>query len=152
MQSIELRVPPVVVVIVFGAAMAALAWAVPAPVPLPARYAVAALLGGAGVSVALAGVAAFRRHRTTVNPLTPGQSSALVASGIYRHTRNPMYLGFLLVLLGWWACLANWAPTLLLPAFVVYMNRFQIEPEERALAQKFPAQFAAYSKSVRRWV
>jgi protein-S-isoprenylcysteine O-methyltransferase Ste14 len=152
MRSLELRIPPLVVVIVFGAAMAALAWVVPAPVPLPARNAVAALLAAAGVSVALAGVAAFRRQRTTVNPLTPGQASALVASGIYRCTRNPMYLGFLLVLLGWWACLANWASTLLLPAFVVYMNRFQIEPEERALAQRFPEQFAAYSKSVRRWV
>jgi protein-S-isoprenylcysteine O-methyltransferase Ste14 len=63
-----------------------------------------------------------------------------------------MYLGFLLVLAGWCVYLTNWASALLLPAFVAYMNRFQIQPEERALSARFGHQFAGYAKTVRRWL
>ena len=95
---------------------------------------------------------AFRRHKTTVNPFTPAKSSSLVATGIYRYSRNPMYLGLFLALLGWGAYLGNWASALLLPAFVAYMNRFQIHPEERVLTESFGPQFLAYARSVRRWL
>lgn len=78
--------------------------------------------------------------------------TSLVATGIYRISRNPMYPGFLLVLLGWCAYLANWASAFLLPAFEAYMNRFQIQPEERALSARFGSQFLAYCGSVRRWL
>lgn len=152
MRSLELRIPPVALVAIFAAAMGALAWAVPAAVHVPARLVVASALVLGGVSVALLGVVAFRRHETTVNPFTPEQSSTLVATGIYRFSRNPMYLGFLLALLGWGVFLANWAAALLPPLFVSYMSAFQIEPEERALAEKFGSTFLAYSKAVRRWI
>lgn len=152
MRTLELRIPPVAVVAIFATAMAAVAYIVPAALPVPGRLAVAVVLALAGALIALAGVVAFRRHETTVNPLTPELSSSLVDTGIYRLSRNPMYLGFLLALLGWCAWLANWAAALLLPAFVAYMNRFQIQPEERALAQRFGPQFMAYSRSVRRWL
>lgn len=134
--------------------MAALAYAVPAtvPVPLPARLGVAVFFALLGALVALAGVVAFRRHKTTVNPFTPEQSTSLVATGIYRLSRNPMYLGLLLALVGWSAYLANWASALVLPAFVAYMNRFQIQPEERALTERFGSRFLAYSRTVRRWL
>lgn len=136
----------------FAAAMAALAYALPAAAHVAAGRSVAVVLVLVGVIVALAGVVALRRHKTTVNPFTPDQSSSLVATGIYRFSRNPMYLGFLLALAGWAAYLANWGSALLLPAFVAYMNRFQIQPEERALTQRFGPQFLAYAKSVRRWL
>jgi len=132
--------------------MAFIAYAVPASIAVPCQSVIAVALVLAGAWVALAGVVAFRRHKTTVNPFRPDQSSSLVASGIYRFSRNPMYLGFLLALLGWAAYLANWASALLLPAFVAYMNRFQIKPEERALAERFGPEFLAYCKSVRRWL
>jgi protein-S-isoprenylcysteine O-methyltransferase Ste14 len=152
MSRLELRIPPVAVVLIVAAAMAALAYAVPATVPIPAKGTLAGVLALLGALVALAGVVAFRRHETTVNPFTPEQSSALVATGIYRFSRNPMYLGLLLVLAGWAVYLANWASALLLPAFVAYMNRFQIQPEERALAERFGSQFLNYAQSVRRWL
>ena len=152
MRSLELRIPPVALVIIFAAAMAVLAYAVPASVPVPAKLAIAVSLVIAGALVALAGVVAFHRQKTTVNPFTPEQSSSLVDTGIYRFRRNPMYLGFLVALLGLGAYLANWVSVLLLPAFVAYMNRFQIEPEERALAERFGPQFQSYSRSVRRWL
>jgi len=102
--------------------------------------------------VAVAGVLEFRRARTTVNPTTPQAATSMVRSGIYRHTRNPMYLGMLLVLAAWAAWLANPAALAVLPAFFLYMNRFQIEPEERILAGLFAGEFDAYRRSVRRWL
>ena len=79
-------------------------------------------------------------------------TSSLVVSGIYKYTRNPMYLGFVLVLLGWAAFLSNLAAFVLLPAFVLYISRFQIRPEERVLASLFPDEYPAYRDQVRRWV
>ncbi len=152
MRSLELRIPPVALVIIFGAGMAAIAYAIPTPLTIPVNTAVAIVLAVMGALVALAGVVAFRRHKTTVNPLSPEQSTSLVATGVYRFSRNPMYLGFLLVLIGWCIYLASWTSALMLPAFIAYMNRFQIQPEERALANKFGLQFSSYSSSVRRWL
>lgn len=152
MTALELRIPPVALTLIFATFMAILADYVPVAVFLPARLAIAVALVVAGAAVALSGVVAFRHQKTTVNPFTPEQSSSLVATGIYRLSRNPMYLGFLLALTGWCVYLANWTSALLLPAFVAYMNRFQIQPEERALAKRYGQDFLTYSKSVRRWL
>jgi len=91
-------------------------------------------------------------RETTVNPMRPDSTSSLVVSGIYKYTRNPMYLGFLLVLVGWAIFLSNLAAFALLPAFVVYMNHFQIGPEERALGSLFAQEYQAYHARVRRWI
>lgn len=152
MRSLELAILPVALVFIFAIGMAILAYTVPASVSVPAREVLAAALVLLGVFVALSGVRAFRRHKTTVNPFTPEQSSSLVDTGIYRFSRNPMYLGFLLILLAWSVFLANWVSALLLPVFVLYMNRFQIQVEERALEQRFGQQFLDYCQSVRRWL
>ena len=106
----------------------------------------------AGALTSLLGVVSFRRAGTTVNPMTPESSSSLVVSGIYKLTRNPMYLGFLLALLGWTIFLSNVPALLCLPAFILYMNRFQIAPEERALAALFGQVFTAYKENTRRWL
>lgn len=151
--TLELRIPPVALTIACAVAMVVVARCVPAAhLEVPARVPLAVLLAVVGIAVALAGVASFRRHETTMNPLAPDRSSALVVSGIYRYSRNPMYLGFLLLLASAGAFLSNAASALMLPAFVAYMNRFQIAPEERALREKFSAEFAAYAASVRRWL
>jgi protein-S-isoprenylcysteine O-methyltransferase Ste14 len=133
--------------------MAAIAHGLPgATVFIPARLPLAIGFVVAGGFVALAGVHAFRQNRTTVNPLTPEQSSSLVTSGVYRFSRNPMYLGFLLALAGWCVYLGNWASALLLPVFVACINRFQIAPEERALRAQFGPRFTMYASTVRRWL
>jgi protein-S-isoprenylcysteine O-methyltransferase Ste14 len=154
MHFLELRIPPVMLVILVAVAMAGVAYTVPTSLPMPMwpRLIVALSLVVVGAGVAMAGVVAFRRQKTTVNPFTPEQSSSLVATGIYRFSRNPMYLGFFLALLGWCVYLSNWASALWLPVFVLYMNRFQIGPEERALKQHFGPAFVAYTQSVRRWL
>ena len=151
MRSLELKVPPPIVAAVAAGGMGALArWTPVIALPAGLRGTLAALLVAAGLAIALAGVREFRRARTTVHPLRPERASALVDGGIYRITRNPMYLGMLAVLLGWAAWLA--APWALLgpAAFVAFIGRFQIAPEERALRQLFGAAYAAYTQRVRR--
>jgi protein-S-isoprenylcysteine O-methyltransferase Ste14 len=153
MRWLELRVPPLLVWVVFAGAMLGVARLVPTlTFKVTGAFAFALALAVLGGAVALAGVFAFRRARTTVNPLAPSAAGSVVSGGIYRATRNPMYLGFLMALAGWAAHLSNAAAALLLPAFVAYMTRFQIKPEERALAAKFGPQFTQYMSRVRRWV
>jgi protein-S-isoprenylcysteine O-methyltransferase Ste14 len=97
-------------------------------------------------------LAHFLRARTTINPLKPGNASALVAGGIYRFTRNPMNLGLATLLLAWTIYLGNIAALAGVLLFILYMNRFQIAPEERALQARFGAEFDAYCARVRRWI
>jgi protein-S-isoprenylcysteine O-methyltransferase Ste14 len=153
MHVLELKVPPVAVVFFMAALMWLVARAAPAfEFALPARGFLAVGLAVAGAVASLSGVVSFRRAKTTVNPMKPDSSSSLVSSGVYALTRNPMYLGFLLVLAGWAVFLSNVLGLLLLPVFVFYMNRFQIEPEEKALAILFGPAFNAYQSRVRRWL
>ena len=153
MRALELKIPPVVIVLLLAAAMFATARLAPAfGFHLPANRIIATGLAVSGVIVALLGVASFRRAGTTVNPLQPAAASQLVVSGIYRRTRNPMYLGMLLVLLGWGVGLANALALLPAAAFIPLMNRLQIGPEERILAATFGPAFTAYQSAVRRWL
>lgn len=153
MRALELKIPPGVVVLV----IAALMWLASREAPaftflLPAGRAVALGLVVVGAVIAGLGVVWFRRAGTTVNPLKPGTASSLVVSGIYRRTRNPMYLGMLVILSGWAVGLSNALAFAFLPVFILYLNRFQILPEERALASRFGEEFTAYQSKVRRWL
>jgi protein-S-isoprenylcysteine O-methyltransferase Ste14 len=150
---LEIRVPPPLVFLAAAGLMWLLAWLLPAlAVPIPARVWWAAACAAAGVIVGLLGVREFRKARTTVDPLRPDKSSAVVVTGIYRMTRNPMYAGLLLVLLGWAVFLANVAALIGPITFVLYISRFQIVPEERALEQKFGPPYLDYKQRVRRWL
>ena len=152
-QGLELKVPPVALGLICAALMGLAARFVPRlGFSLPGRAFIAGGLAFLGAVISLLGVVAFKRARTTVNPMKPETSSSLVVVGIYRLTRNPMYLGFLLILLGGAAYLANALGLLAIPAFVLYMTVFQIRPEERALESRFGADFAAYKTQVRRWI
>lgn len=153
MQALELRIPPPVVALLLAIAM----WGIsrfftPAVVPWPARVLIAAVIALPGLGIAASGAVAFRRAKTTVNPMKPEATSSLVTSGIYRFTRNPMYVGLLCLLTAWavllGAPLAFVGPVI----FVPYINRFQIVPEERALAALFGTDYAAYKARVRRWL
>jgi protein-S-isoprenylcysteine O-methyltransferase Ste14 len=151
--ALELKIPPVVVGGLTAALMAALAKAAPAwQLEAPGAELMAALFMATGFGVALAGVQAFRRAETTVDPRFPERTSSFVAGGIYRCTRNPMYLGMALVLVGWAAALQHPLAFAGVPLFQAYMNRFQIEPEERHLRSKFGADFEDYVRNVRRWI
>ena len=152
-NSLELKVPPAALTVVTAALMWFASLTVPAfDFSLPANVACSAGFVLAGALACLAGVCSFQRAKTTVNPMKLDSSSALVASGIYKYSRNPMYLGFVLVLFGWGLFLSNALALLLLPAFVLYMSRFQICPEERALLSLFGKDYKQYHARVRRWL
>ncbi len=153
MNKLELKVPPLVLValcmlLMWGMSrlFAEFDWIIPGGATL------AGLLAVAGVIIAVAGVINFRQANTTVDPTAPGRTTAIVTSGIYRSSRNPMYLGFALCLAAWAVWLRNPPALLVLPCFVLYMNRFQIRPEERLLSEKFGSEYTCYCQSVRRWL
>ena len=153
MSSLELKVPPPLVAL----CVALLMWltslvVAPFEVPLLLRVSAALLLAFMGLGFSLSGLVSFMRAKTTINPTKPTSTSSLVSTGVYRFTRNPMYLGLLLVLLGWATFLANAVAFVFAPLFVLYINRFQITPEERALSSMFGAEFSAYKARVRRWL
>jgi protein-S-isoprenylcysteine O-methyltransferase Ste14 len=153
LRWLELRVPPPVV----AALVALLMWLVAQMLPmadftLPAKGALAGTLATVGIALGLVAYFQFRKAATTVHPMKPQESSALVIGGVYRFTRNPMYLGMLLILAAWGLWLANAVAFLALPLFVTYLNGFQIAPEERALEARFGAAFTEYRRAVRRWL
>lgn len=153
MRALEHKVPPPVVAVLIAAAM----WGVsslPPTLPLvPAiRHAAVAALAIAGVTFDLLGLLAFRRSKTTINPLKPSKASALVTGGIYRITRNPMYLGLALLLTAWAVHLSSLWPFVGPVLLVLYLNRFQIAPEERTLNSLFGEEYATYAARVRRWL
>ena len=120
--------------------------------PLNIRVVAAIAIALAGIAFSIAGVAALRRAKTTPNPLKPRTTSSLVTSGVYRFTRNPMYVGLALGLLGWAVFLSS-AWSLLGPlVFILYMTRFQIVPEERALSGIFGAAYSDFQARVCRWL
>ena len=139
MAGLDLKIPPPLVAAILAGAMYAAASLLPpvlASAPMARTY-TALVLVGLGVGLDLAGLRAFRKARTTVNPLTPQNSRAVVTNGIYGFTRNPMYLGLALILLGLAVFLASpWG--LLAPVgFVAFITRLLIRPEERALQARF---------------
>tara|TARA_R110002051_G_scaffold150258_1_gene222871 strand:+ start:748 stop:1200 length:453 start_codon:yes stop_codon:yes gene_type:complete len=93
----------------------------------------------------------FFIKKTSVNPISPDNASTLVVTGLYNFTRNPMYLGMLLLLLAWGLYLGNAFNMLVAAGFVSYMNNFQIKPEEEALKKKFGGVYKNYMIKVRRW-
>ncbi|CAH0991316.1 hypothetical protein SIN8267_01419 [Sinobacterium norvegicum] len=100
----------------------------------------------------LAGAGAFKKADTTVNPLKPATATSLVTSGIYRYTRNPMYVGFVLMLCAWSSFLASLWSVVFIVGYIVYIQRFQIVPEERYLNELFGQDYTDYCLRVRRWL
>ena len=146
-SALDTRIPPPFLFL----ALAAFVWVFPGWIYSPARTEI-------GLSVLLLGLLVnawskvqFRRARTTVNPLHPERSSVLITSGLYRYSRNPMYLGYALALLGLVICQGTLIGLVSVAVFVGYVTAFQILPEERQLSSRFPAEYAAYKRAVRRW-
>jgi protein-S-isoprenylcysteine O-methyltransferase Ste14 len=152
-HRLDLKIPPPVIAALIAGAMWGISLSLPLlDIPTFIRRATALMLVLTGIGLSAAGVISFHRAKTTVNPMKPEATSALVCTGIYNVTRNPMYLGVLIVLIAWALFLSSaWA--LLGPlAFMLYISRFQIAPEEQVLSDKFGADYIAYQARVRRWL
>ena len=152
-SRLELKVPPDVVWVI----VASLMWF--ASVKTPHLYLLPPLRNGVAVALTVVGIwamvsarASLERANTTWRPMTPGQATSLVTSGVYGFSRNPIYLGMLLVMLGWAVLLTSPVAVVVSAVFVLYLDRFQIVPEERALSSVLGQEYLDYLRRVRRWL
>jgi protein-S-isoprenylcysteine O-methyltransferase Ste14 len=153
MNAPTLKIPPVAQFLAVAAAMWLIAKYVPAlSVAIPARKVLVVMFFCLGGAVAIPGIKAFRAAGTTVDPRCPEKASSLVVAGVYRYSRNPMYLGLLCLLLAWALYLSNLLGFAGLPVFVLAMNRLQIRREEAAMEALFGDEYRAYRQKVRRWI
>ncbi len=104
------------------------------------------------VVINLTAIASFIKHKTTINPVKPHAATALVTTGMFAFSRNPMYLGLLLFLFGFALQVNPVGGVLLLALFVLYINAFQVLPEERAMLDEFGDEYREYMRNVRRWI
>lgn len=153
MNSLETKIPPPIVTVLFALAMWLGASFGPffelsniVSVILIATFSIS------GVLIAVLGVIEFKKADTTGTPLNPEKASSLVSSGVYRITRNPMYIGSALVLTAWAFYLSSFFVFSGILGFILYINRFQITPEERVLKELFGSEFESYQARVRRWL
>ena len=105
-----------------------------------------------GLMILFSAVSLFKEKETTVNPMNPEKASSLVVDGVFKYTRNPMYLGLLLVLVGISIILSLTGGFFFILLFILYINLFQIIPEENAMVDLFKDEFLEYKKNVRRWI
>ena len=153
MQALELKIPPPAVALLVAVGM----WGISlttATVEIPAliRAIAATAIALVGIGAAISGTVAFRRAKTTVNPLKPETTSSLVTDGIYRFTRNPMYVGLAVALLAWAVFVSSPLGFFGPLVFILYITRFQIIPEERVLSAMFGIAYSEYQSKVRRWL
>jgi len=153
MSVLENKIPPPIVVLICSLSM----WLISLISPLIetgffVRVILSLAIFTVGSFFCIAGVVSFRKAKTTVNPLKPETASSLVSSGVYRISRNPMYVGLSLFLVSLSTYLSSPLSIIGVVAFIFYMNRFQIEPEERALKKIFSTDFLNYMSQVRRWL
>jgi len=148
----KLKLPPPVICAFFGGLMYLLAKFLPVgDFNFFGRRSLMYGLVGLASVLSIVSILHFFKSKTSLDPMVPGKATKLVTKGLFRFSRNPMYLALLLALLAWGIWLGNAFNTLLAAGFVAYMNRFQIIPEEEALQQLFGKEYQDYCKRVRRW-
>ncbi|MGD0590766.1 MAG: isoprenylcysteine carboxylmethyltransferase family protein [Bacteroidota bacterium] len=153
MKALQLKIPPPIVTVIFAACM----WAVTNIVPgysfaIPYCKTLSCIISVIGGIISVFALYSFYSAKTTINSVQLNYSSSFVVSGVYSFTRNPMYLGLLFVLLGWFLFLSNILAMVFIPLFILFINYFQIKPEEKALELKFGQAFILYKLKVRRWL
>ena len=147
----ETKIPPPIVTLVFGLSIY-FSRGIFQVVEIKYSFYFGILLLLLGFVILISAVRLFRKDKTTVNPLSPEQATKLVTDGIFKYSRNPMYLGMALVL-GSIAVFFNLIGGIILIAlFCAYITKFQIFPEEKAMRDLFPDDFDKYTKATRRWI
>ena len=147
------RVPPPLIflgLVVIGPLLDRLLGIAPLRIAQPLLTVLIVMLVGAGLAIVLAAIRNFARAGTRVEPWAP--SSAIVSDGIYRFTRNPMYLGMAIVMIGLALILSSPSSLLLVVVGVLIIDRFVIGREEVYLEGKFGEEYSAYRRRVRRWI
>lgn len=155
MKWLKLRIPPPVWFLFCVIFMWLLAQGLPCHLPNYQYMAVVALsgvIGIIGIMIAILALAAIHKAKTTISPFQPENTRQIVDWGIYRYSRNPMYLALLLGLVIWALLLGSLFAWLVVPLFIWIMTYFQIYPEEQILSKKFGQVYVDYLSKVRRWL
>ena len=152
MSALQLKLPPPVVAALVALAMWHLAYLPPEAQSSPLLLAIGGPIALAGGLISASGILTFWLARTTINPMHPERTSSLVTTGVFRLSRNPMYLGLVITLAGWAVHLPLSAAVLGPPVFALYIHHFQILPEERILASVFGVEYEDYKTKARRWL
>ena len=147
------KIPPPIIAIICAFLMWWLAPSTPTFELNPIiQYSLITLFIGLGLIFDFSALYVFRKAKTTINPMAPERASALVINGIYRFSRNPMYVGLLFFLFAWAVFLQSIASMGILIVFVIMITYLQIKPEETVLEKHFGDTFTEYKKRVRRWL
>lgn len=149
----ELKIIPVIQVVIAAILMVFIAKTLPVSQGLlTVKWFIGGIFIALGLLFGLGGIISFRLAKTTVNPTKPTEATSLVQSGIYKITRNPMYVGLVCVLISCAAWLGSVYSLPIIVLFMLYMSRFQILPEERALIELFGDEYIEYCLKVKRWL
>lgn len=155
-MNLETRIPPPLIAVISAGLVMVINALFPSLqlgfVPDYLANLIAMVLVVAAISIAILALGLFHQEGTTITPVQPGKTTALVTDGIYSITRNPMYLGLALLLLALILSARNLAGLFVLPLMIAYLTRYQIIPEERALEHLFADDYTAYKNKVRRWL
>ncbi|CTQ60343.1 methyltransferase family protein [Roseibium album] len=144
--------PPLVLIVAVMSTYAAGSWFPGLTFSFPGQVVLAAIMFFLGLIPDLLALLTFIRRKTTVNPMKPGETTSLVTDGIYRLSRNPMYLGLLFLLVAASLYFSSYLSFIIIPGFVWYLTEFQIKPEEKILRETFGETYEKYLTKVRRWV
>ena len=147
----ETKIPPPIVTLVFGISIY-FSREIFQAVEIKHSFYIGALLLLLGFVILISAVQLFRKEQTTVNPLSPEQATKLVTNGIFKHSRNPMYLGMAFILSSMAVFFNLIGGAILIVLFCFYITKFQIIPEERAMTNLFPQDFPRYMQATRRWI
>jgi protein-S-isoprenylcysteine O-methyltransferase Ste14 len=153
MSFLEKKIPPPALLLLFAVLIYLLSrYSYTLSIDALFKSVIAGLFVLASLCFSFAGVFTFKRHQTTVNPIQPELASTLVKTGIYRYSRNPMYLGMVCMLVALSVFFASPLSLLGVFGFMLYLGRFQIRPEEQALESIFGSEYLDYKSQTRRWL
>ena len=147
----ETKIPPPIVTLVFGLSIY-FSRGIFHAVEIKYSFYIGILLLILGLGILISAVGLFRKDKTTVNPLSPEQATKLVTDGIFKYSRNPMYLGMALVLCSITVFFNLIGGIIFVALFCFYITKFQIIPEERAMSNLFSQDFDKYKQATRRWI
>ena len=147
----ETKIPPPIVTLIFGLSIY-FSRGIFQAVEIEYSFYIGILLLLGGVMILISAVRSFKKDKTTINPLSPEQATKLVTDGIFKYSRNPMYLGMAFVLSSIAVFFNVLGGIILITLFCLYIKKFQIIPEEKAMRDLFADDFDKYTKATRRWL
>ena len=145
------KIPPPIIALVM-IAIIYLSSLIVEPINFEYQTLISILVVVIGLACAIPSFRLFAKHNTTISPFTPSETSALVTDGMYRYSRNPMYLGLVLLTIGATIFFGTWLGVVIVVAFIFLLNFLQIIPEEEALHEIFGEEYVEYRREVRRWI